>query len=71
MFGSPLPPVVCKRTHVLFTLFVFVCVQWCPAHIVLCSVCYVCLRLVSGDPVLPVSLHCPFLIAPSVFFNVY
>jgi len=24
MFGSP--PVVCKRAHVLFTLFVFVCV---------------------------------------------
>ena len=25
MFGSSLPPVVCKRVHVLFTLFVFVC----------------------------------------------
>jgi len=24
MFGSSLPPVVCRRTHVLFTLFVFV-----------------------------------------------
>ena len=31
-------PVVCKRVHVLFTLFVFVCVEWCPPHIVL----YVC-----------------------------
>ena len=24
LFGSSLPPVVCRRTHVLFTLFVFV-----------------------------------------------
>ena len=26
LFGSSLPPVVCRRAHVLFTLFVFVCV---------------------------------------------
>jgi len=26
IFGSSLPPVVCMRVHVLFTLFVFVCV---------------------------------------------
>jgi hypothetical protein len=26
MFGSSLPPVHCRRAHVLFTLFVFVCV---------------------------------------------
>ena len=25
MFGSSLPPVICKRDHVLFTLFAFVC----------------------------------------------
>ena len=36
MFNSSLPPVVCRMVHVLFTLYVFVCVQWCPAHIVLC-----------------------------------
>ena len=24
LFGSSLPPVVCRRVHVLFTLFVFV-----------------------------------------------
>ena len=38
MFGSPLPSVVGTRAHVLFTLFVFVCVQWGPSnsHIVLC-----------------------------------
>ena len=33
---APSPPVVCRRLFVLFTLFVFVCAQWCPAHIVLC-----------------------------------
>jgi hypothetical protein len=27
MFGSSLPPVVCRRTHVLFTLFVLVCLR--------------------------------------------
>ena len=26
LFGSSLPPVVGRRAHVLFTLFVFVCV---------------------------------------------
>jgi hypothetical protein len=26
MFGSSLPPVVYRRPHVLFTLFVFVCI---------------------------------------------
>jgi hypothetical protein len=26
MFGSSLPPRVCRRAHVLFTLFVFACV---------------------------------------------
>ena len=40
----------------------FVCVQWCPTHIMLCF-CFVSLRLVY--PMLPVSLDCPFLITPS------
>ena len=35
MVGSSLPPVVCKRAHVLLTLFVFACGEWCPTHIVL------------------------------------
>jgi hypothetical protein len=68
MFGSSLPSFVCRRTHALCTLFVFVCVWWCPTHILLCY-CYVFHRLVY--PMLPVSLECPFLIAPSVFSNVY
>ena len=29
MFG----PVVCRREHVLFTSYVFVCSQWCPTYI--------------------------------------
>ena len=48
-----LPVVVCGRTHVLFTLSVFLCVCWCLAHIVLCF-CYLFLRLVY--PMLPLSL---------------
>ena len=41
MFGSSLPPVVCRMAHVLFMLCVlFVFVLWCLTHIVLCF-CYV------------------------------
>jgi len=46
MLGSSLSPVVCRRTYVLFTLFVFVCAQWCHSHIMLCF-CFVCFRLVT------------------------
>ena len=35
MLGSSLPLVVCRRDHVLFTLYLFVCVLWCQIHIVL------------------------------------
>jgi hypothetical protein len=33
MFGSYLPPFVCRKAHVLFALFVFVCGQWYLTHI--------------------------------------
>ena len=66
-FASSFPPVVCRRMHVLFMLCFF-CIYWCPTHIVLCF-CFAFLRLVN--PMLPVSLDCPFLFAPSVFCNVY
>ena len=62
MFGSSLPPVVCRRAHVLHTFFVFAYMWWCPTHIALC---------VFFLSMLPVFLDCPFLIAPSVFTNVY
>ena len=41
MFASSLPAFVCSRDHVLFTLYVFVRVYWCPTHIVLCFCCVV------------------------------
>jgi len=37
IFGLSLPPVVCRRVHVLFTLFVLVCV--CGVKHILCCVC--------------------------------
>jgi hypothetical protein len=55
MFGSSLPPVVCMMDRVLLTLFVFVCVLWCPTYIV-SYICFVFLRL------LPVSQDCPIII---------
>ena len=42
MFGSCLPPVVCMRDHVLFTLFMFVCLLCCAFvlfSIVSCTLC--------------------------------
>ena len=66
------------RAHVLFTLFVFACVKWCPTHIVLCFCFFVfdfvfvfCFFLRLVYPMLPVSQDCPILIAPSVFSNVH
>ena len=57
MFGLSLPSVVRGWVNVLFVLFVFVCVWWCLAHIILCF-WFVYLRLVNH--MLPVSLDCPF-----------
>ena len=66
---SYLPPVVCRRTHVLPKLFVFV------FSIVVSNTYYVvflsCFSLYLVYRLLPISLDCPFLIAPSVFSNVY
>ena len=56
--------VVCGRAHVLFAFSVFVSAQWCLTHIVLCFWFFFVLCFL-------VFLDCPFLIAPSVFFNVY
>jgi hypothetical protein len=35
IFSSYSPPVVCRRAHVVYTLFVFVCVYWSPTHWIL------------------------------------
>ena len=52
LFGSSLPPVVCRREHVLFTLLVFVwfvftsnCLREGACLIYVISVCLVCLYL--------------------------
>jgi hypothetical protein len=83
MFGSFLPPVVCRRSHVLFTLcsvrlylqlFVggllsYLCLFAYTRSGVGHTLCCVFLRLVC--PMLQVFLDCPFLIVRSVFSNVY
>jgi hypothetical protein len=51
-----------KNQTFLFSIIWLSC--WCPTYIVLCF-CFV-----YYSPMLPVSLDCPFLIAPSVFSNV-
>ena len=66
-----LPPVVCMRAHVLFTLFVCVffgivvsntyCVVFFALFVFVLCLVY---------PALPVSLNCPFLFASLVFSNV-
>ena len=66
LFGSSLPPVIGKRAHVLFTLFVFDCVKWCPTYIMLCIFILFVFVLCLVYPMLLVSLGCPFLIDPSV-----
>ena len=45
LLGSSLPPVVWRKAHVLFTLFVFVFVEWYPFHIVLCFCFILCCGL--------------------------
>ena len=44
MFGSSLPQVVYRRSHVLFTFCVLACVWWCPTNVVFCF-SFVFLRL--------------------------
>ena len=41
MFGSSLPPVVCRSALVLFTVLMFACVLWCPAHYVVVFFCFI------------------------------
>jgi hypothetical protein len=69
MFDSLIPPVVCRRVHVLFTLFVFV--HSGVQHILCCVFVLFVFVLCLVYLMLSVSLDCPFLITPSVIFNVY
>ena len=45
-----LPPIVCKKAHVVFTFFVFVYVQWCPTRIVVSNTYYVVFVYVQWCP---------------------
>jgi hypothetical protein len=54
-----------EGTRLIYDIFVCLCIVVSNTYGVVCF----CLRLVYL--MLPVSLHCPFLIAPSVFSNVY
>jgi hypothetical protein len=68
MFGSSLPPVVCRRTHVLF-----MCLCVCMGIVVSYTYCFMCFCFVCHllvYPMLTVSLDCPSLIAPTVFSKV-
>ena len=56
IFSSYSPPVVCRRAHVVFTLFVFVCVYWSPTHID-CVVFLLCF----SSPCVLCTLCCQFL----------
>ena len=58
MFGSslPLPPVVCRRVHVLFVLFMFVCLCIVVSNTHCVLFCFLCFCALS------VSLECAFLI---------
>jgi hypothetical protein len=54
----------CRIYVICVCLHIVVSTTYCVVYL-----CFVCLRPVY--PMLPVSLECPFLIAPSVFSNVY
>ena len=69
MVGSSFLPVVCRRYHDLFTLFCFLRIALSNTYLRCVYVLFLFLCLVN--PMLAVSLDCPFLIAPSVFSNVY
>ena len=73
MFGSSLPPIVCRRAHVLFTLLLHLLALNSVQH-TLCCVCFWGGSVFVRCPVyhmMPVSLDYPFLIASLVYSNVY
>ena len=57
--------VVCMRAHVLFTIFVFLCVEWSVFRFCLSSSCILCTQSCQFLWI----VH--FLNAPSVFSNVH
>ena len=70
MFGSSLPPGVFRRAHV-YIRYISKCVfAQSGVQNMLCSVVF-CFSSSCVPVMLPVSLDCQFLIAPSVLSNVY
>jgi hypothetical protein len=69
MFSLSLPPVVCRRAHILFTLFVFVCIVVSNTYCVV-FFCFVCLVLsvhnTASFSELSI-LNCPFSILQCLF----
>ena len=69
--------VPCCDVRYDFLMFTYTGVQhimWCVFDLfvfVLCTLCCQFLWIVLVYPMLPVSLDCPFVIAPSVFSNLY
>ena len=70
-FGSSLPPVVCRRAHVLFTIHYLDLFAYSGVQHILCCVFFCFFSVLCTLYMLPVSLDCPFLIAPSVFSNIF
>jgi hypothetical protein len=73
MFGSSLPPVVCKKREVcvgggIMSYLRYLCLFAHSWVLLILSCVFVSLGLVY--PMFPVSTDCPFLVAPSVFSNV-
>ena len=69
MFGGSVPPVVYRRTHILFTLFLFVFSYSGVQHILCCV--FVLFFFVLCTLCCQVFMDCHYLIAPSVFSNVH
>jgi hypothetical protein len=56
---------------VSYLRYLCLCGYGCVQHILCCVFCFVWLPLCFVYPMLPISLDCPFVIAPSVFSNVH
>ena len=68
MFGSSLTPVVWRRACVIDSLFVFVCAQWRPTHIVLCFALFVFILCTRRCQFLWI-VHCWLPLRFSLAFN--
>ena len=71
LFGSSLSPVVCRRSHILFMLFVFVwfiCISSCLQEVSCLILCYLCLFGSSLPPVVCRRSHVLFMLFVFAWF---